>query len=282
VIAGLARDIGRVLPAAIERTTRLCSLFADARVVVFENDSRDDTKQQLVRWAAADNRVVAISEDAADPPSHGSRCLRRVSRMARYRARCQQVVLERFPGFGFVIVVDLDVEGGWSIDGIANTFGHPGWDFVGANGLIYRRSGLDVNALRHYDTWALRLDPACSPISTVEAARYEYRRGDPLVPVTSCFGGLGIYTMRAFSAGRYDASDMEHVGFHRSMASAGHSRMFLNPSQIVVHGRRHRTLDGCVRMFLHAVRPTNAVPWMHPAAGSAPAQPRLPAERRAA
>lgn len=282
VIVGLARDIGRVLPATIERTTRLCSLFADARVVVFENDSHDDTKRQLVRWAADDARVVAVSEDASDPPSHGGRCLQRAARMARYRTRCQQVVLERFPRFGFVIVVDFDVNGGWSVDGITNTFGHQEWDFVGANGLIYRRSGLDVNALRHYDTWALRFDPNYSPLSTVEAAHYEYRRGDPLVPVTSCFGGLGIYSMQAFSAGRYDASDMEHVGFHRSMAAAGHARMFLNPSQIVVHGRRHRTLDGCVRMLLHAVRPNHFVPWMHPAVDRASRRPRFAAERRAA
>lgn len=268
VIAGLARNIGRILPATIERTRRLCSLFADARVIVFENDSRDDTKRQLSRWASGDERVVAVSEDASDPQSHGVRCLERARRMARYRTRCQQLVLELCPRFEFVIVVDFDAEGGWSTDGIANTFGHTEWDFVGANGLIYRRSGLNVNALRHYDTWALRFDAGCTPLRAVEAARFEYRRGDPLVPVTSCFGGLGIYTMQAFAAGRYDASDMEHVGFHSSMAAAGFSRMFLNPSQIVVHGRRHRTLDGCVRILLHAARAGGGVPWMYPAAAT--------------
>ena len=270
VIAGLARNIGRILPATIERTRRLCGLFAEARVVVFENDSRDDTKRQLGRWATGDERVVAVSEDASDPPSRGVRCLERARRMARYRTRCQQLVLERFPRFEYVIVVDFDAEGGWSVDGIANTFGHTAWDFVGANGLIYRRSGLDVNALRHYDTWALRFDALCSPLRTVEAARLDYRRGDPLVPVVSCFGGLGIYTMQAFAAGRYDARDMEHVGFHRSMAAAGFPRMFLNPSQIVVHGRRHRTLDGCVRMLLRAARAGGGVAWMHPADAASP------------
>jgi hypothetical protein len=270
VIAGLARNIGRILPAAIERTRRLCSLFADARVIVFENDSHDDTKRQLGRWATSDERVVAVSEDTSDPPSQGIRCLERARRMARYRTRCQQLVLEHHPGFGFVIVVDFDAEGGWSTDGIANTFGHAAWDFVGANGLIYRRSGLDVNALRHYDSWALRFDSRRSPLRTVEAARLDYRRGDPLVPVTSCFGGLGIYTTQAFAAGRYDSCDMEHVGFHASMAAAGFSRMFLNPSQIVVHGRRHRTLDRCVRMLLRVARAGGGVPWMHPADASPP------------
>lgn len=282
VIAGLARDIGRILPATIERTRRLCSLFADARVIVFENDSRDDTKRQLGRWATSDQRVVAVSEDASDPPSHGVRCLERARRMARYRTRCQQLVLEHFPRFEFVIVVDFDAEGGWSTDGIANTFGHTDWDFVGANGLIYRRSGLDVNALRHYDTWALRFDSRCSPLRTVEASRLDYRRGDPLVPVTSCFGGLGIYTMQAFAAGRYDARDMEHVGFHGSMAAAGFSRMFLNPSQIVVHGRRHRTLDGCVRILLRAARAGGGASWMHPADVAPPHRGfTLPARRTA-
>ncbi len=281
VIAGLARNIGRILPATIERTRRLCSLFADARVIVFENDSCDDTKVQLSRWASGDERVVAVSEDAAAPPSHGVRCLERAGRMARYRTRCQQLVLEHFPRFEFVIVVDFDAEGGWSTDGIANTFGHKEWDFVGANGLIYRRSGLNVNAMRHYDTWALRFDARCTPLRAVEASRFEYHRGDPLVPVTSCFGGLGIYTMQAFAAGRYDALDMEHVGFHSSMAAAGFSRMFLNPSQIVIHGRRHRTLDRCVRILLCAARAGGGMPWMHPAAATPSRASGAPARRAA-
>jgi hypothetical protein len=245
-ITGLARDVGRILPLTIRRVENLARCFADTRIVVFENDSQDDTRLLLRRWAAADPRVDATSERLDDPVNPATRCLDRAGRMAFYRRRCQERVLERCPGFDAVIIVDFDVHGGFSIDGIASSFGWPGWDFVGSNGLICRRHGLTMNALRQYDTWAMRFDADLTPLSTAAAGGLVYERGTPLVPVTSCFGGLGIYTMAAYGRGCYGGDDVEHATFHRSLIAAGHDRLFLNPSQLVIYGRRHRFGDGLV------------------------------------
>lgn len=245
-ITGLARDVGRILPLTIQRVENLVRCFADARVVVFENDSRDDTRLLLRRWAGDNPRVDATSERLDDPVNPTTRCLDRAGRMAFYRHRCQERVLELCPEFDAVIIVDFDVQGGFSIDGIASSFGWPGWDFVGSNGLICRRHGLTMNVLRQYDTWAMRFDADLTPLSTAAAGGLVYERGTPLVPVTSCFGGLGIYTMAAYACGRYGRDDLEHATFHRSLIAAGHDRLFLNPSQLVIYGRRHRFGDGLV------------------------------------
>jgi len=245
-ITGLARDVGRILPLTIQRVEHLARCFADARIVVFENDSRDDTRLLLTRWAGVNPRVDATSERLDDPVNPTTRCLDRAGRMAFYRRRCQERVLELCPRFDAVIIVDFDVEGGFSIDGIANSFGWQGWDFVGSNGLICRRHGLTMNALRQYDTWAMRFDADLTPLSTAAAGGLVYERGTPLVPVTSCFGGLGIYTMAAYRQGRYGTDDLEHATFHRELIAAGYDRLFLNPSQLVIYGRRHRFGDGLV------------------------------------
>lgn len=251
-ITGLARNLGAVLPTTIARVERLGSLFADHRVIIYENDSTDDTKLILRSWAARNRRVRVTTEDCSDPVNPTTRCLHRIERMARYRTRCQDAVRATCPDYDFTIVVDLDVAGGWSEEGVANTFGHDGWDFVGANGLIYRREGLDFNALRQYDMWALRFDEALTPLPTRDAHRYRFRPGEPLVPVTSCFGGMGIYSMRAYLAGRYAAADLEHAEFHRELRRRGFRRFFLNPSQVLVYGRRHRFGDGLVAGILRA------------------------------
>lgn len=272
-VTGLARNLGHVLPATIRRIERLTSLFADARVIVYENDSTDDTKRLLRSWAAADRRVHVTLDDCRDPQNPSTRCLARAERMARYRERCQEVVLDRCGGFDAVIVLDLDVAGGFSIEGVANSFGHDDWDFIGSNGLIYRREGLAINQLRQYDMWALRFDAALSPLSSKCGCRYVYARGTPLVPVTSCFGGMGLYTLDAFRQGRYGAADCEHAIFHRRLIDAGHDRLFLNPSQILVYGRRHRSGDPLVAAGLRAVgwitgRPAEAWNCGEPAATS--------------
>ncbi len=252
-ITGLARNIGRVLPLTVQRIENLGRCFADYNVIVYENDSTDDTRLELARWSRGNRRVHLVTEVLADPVNPTTRCLARAARMARYRKRCQEEVLEQCRQFDAAIIIDFDIQGGFSIDGIASSFGHPGWDFVGANGLICRRDGLRMNALRQYDTWALRFDAGLTPLSTRLAAQFVYDRGSPLVPVTSCFGGLGIYTMEAYASGSYGEDDLEHATFHRSMIASGHSRLFLNPSQLVIYGRRHRFGDafvaGLLRLF---------------------------------
>ncbi len=248
-ITGLARDVGRILPLTIRRIENLAQLFADSQVVVFENDSQDDTALLLRRWAGRNRRVDVTSERLDDPVNPATRCLDRAGRMAVYRQRCQERVLELCPDFDAVIIVDFDVHGGFSLDGIASSFGWPEWDFVGANGLICRRHGLAMNALRQYDTWAIRFDSDLTPLSSATAGGLVYERGAPLVPVTCCFGGLGIYTMAAYRQGRYDGTDLEHATFHRTLIAAGHDRLFLNPSQLVIYGRRHRFGDGMVAAF---------------------------------
>jgi len=249
-VTGLARNLGHVLPATIRRVERLCGMFADARVVVYENDSTDDTKRLLEAWARTDRRVHVVLDDCHDPKNPPTRCLARAERMARYRHRCQDLVLERCAGFDAVVILDLDVAGGFSLDGVANSFGHDHWDFIGSNGLIFRREGLAINRPRQYDMWALRFDADLSPLATKGGCHYAYARGEPLVPVTSCFGGMGIYRMDAYRAGRYGASDTEHAVFHRELIRRGFGRLFLNPSQILVYGRRHRFGDRLVAAAL--------------------------------
>lgn len=245
-ITGLARNVGDLLPITIARIERLASRFANYRVVLYENDSTDTTKPLLLRWANANPRVIVTMENCADPTNPTTRCLARAERMARYRERCQALVLEHCEDFDATIVLDLDVAGGWSEDGVANSFGQRDWDFIGTNGLIYRREGLRINALRQYDMWALRLDERLTPIPTAQAGQHIHHRGEPLVPVTSCFGGMGIYRMEAFRQGRYGAADCEHVIFHRHLLEHGFSRLFLNPSQILVYGRRRRFGDDVI------------------------------------
>jgi hypothetical protein len=253
VIAGLARDIADVLPQTLERIERLGGLFNDYRVVIYENDSADGTRETLHRWSRRNPRACVVCEDRADPINQPSRCLSRAARMAYYRSRCQQIIAQEYSRFDHVILVDTDLHGGWSYEGVAHTFGQREWDFVGANGIIYRRQGLNPNAIVHYDAWAFRLDADFTPLSTKQVNHMLYRRGEPLTAVYSCFGGLGIYRMSAYLSGKYDGSDVEHVTFHREMHRRGFRNTYLNPNLITVYGRKHRSWDPLAARIIRAM-----------------------------
>lgn len=246
VICGLARNIEQVLPRTIARTERIGSMFADYRVVLFENDSSDATPAMLAEWQRRNSRVTVLNDKLGHPVNRPVRCLERAERMAMYRNRYREHIAEHLADFDHTIVIDTDLEGGWSYDGLAHTFGQSEWDFVGSYGIIYKRIKSQPNVRLHYDAWAYREQGSYDELSTAYANLLTWQRGDPLVPVYSCFGGLGVYRTQALVQCEYRGTDVEHVPLHQQMREQGMGRQFLNPSQIVVYGRKWRTLDGLV------------------------------------
>ena len=59
-IVGLARNIGGILPHSIERIHKLARHFADWRAIVVENDSEDNTKEVLTKWATDEPAHVVV------------------------------------------------------------------------------------------------------------------------------------------------------------------------------------------------------------------------------
>jgi hypothetical protein len=247
VIAGLARSIASILPATMLRMELLGKTFVDYQILVYENDSNDETPAMLREWASSNHRVSVVSENLGAPASQPIRCLSRADRMAYYRSQCQNLIRASYSSASYVILVDMDLEGGWSPDGVASTFAEESWDFVGSNGIVFRRRGWRVNAIAQYDAWAYRENLDFEPLTTKHVNTLIYQRGEPFVPLPSCFGGLGVYRMDAYLAGEYRGGDIEHVSFHRSMRERGFDQTFLNPSQLVIYGRKHRRLDGWIK-----------------------------------
>lgn len=246
VISGLARDVAGILPLTIARIELIGAMFSDYRVVIYENDSRDETARLLTDWAKRNHRVDVTVERRGDPINPMTRCLKRAERMAYYRNRCLETIRARYADFDHVLIVDTDLSGGWSFDGLADTFGQDDWDFVGSNGVIVKRVGLKINALKQYDAWAFRRDEAFTPFTTRQVNDMCFTRGEPLVPVTCSFGGLGVYLMSAYLAGQYAGHDVDHVTHQQVARSRGFTRTFLNPSQIALYGRHRRRWDPIV------------------------------------
>lgn len=232
VVCGLCRDTAPNLPGMIARVERLAGMFHDCGIVVYENDSVDGTPDLLRQWAASNPAVQTVSERLQQPKIDYGVSRDRTERMAYYRNRCRDRVLAEFGHYDFVIVVDFDLRGGWSYDGIAHTFGHEAWDFVGSNGL-HSRSVDAPGSFYYHDAFAHRA--VGQRTGSADRLGLQFRRGEPLVPVWSCFGGLGVYRMDCYKAAGYDGADCEHVTLHLALRERGFDRLFLNPSQIVLY-----------------------------------------------
>jgi hypothetical protein len=229
VVCGLARDLGDRLPAAIAAADAIGGLFADHRVVVFENDSADATAAGLAAWAARDPRVLVKAQTIGARRWGPVRDPVRGDNMAYYRNHCHDEVGARYADFDYVLVMDTDLAG-YSLDGVRNTLGRDGWDAMGAQGLAAHRG----RAIQ-YDVWAWRDPGHPGPHAAPEINPRVYGRGRPPVPVLSCFGGLMAYRTPAFLAARYAGGDCEHARFHLAMAAAGFGRIFMNPAMVTCY-----------------------------------------------
>jgi hypothetical protein len=234
VICGLCRDVRVHLPRLAARIARLGAMFRDHRVVLVENDSRDATAEFLQDWTNRDTRIDVISERFGVRKFPQNRDRDRTEWLAQCRNRYLDQIAARYADFEYLIVVDTDLAGGWSYEGIASTFGHGGWDVVGSYGLVESTSGT-LGTWLQYDSWAFRSfgHPAAHPSHQVNSMLLE--RGQEMLRVDSCFGGLAVYRLPAILAARYGGEDCEHVVLHQRMIAQGADKIYLNPSQVTLY-----------------------------------------------
>lgn len=223
IICGITRDnIKRFPLIQIERTGRL---FNDYRVVVFENDSTDGTKELLAKWKQDNNRVNVISKDfgITKRPS--------ISFLAMARNKyLDYIFYHDFSGFDYVLMIDLDMDS-WNLDGLANSFTYlDRYDVIAANGIL--------NDIAMYDAFAFRSEQFPhnhrAPeywSKIVKDIQKHYCQGSNPIPVYSAFGGMAIYKKKILEPVRYLSvdEDCEHVYLHKTIRNNG-GKIVMNPS----------------------------------------------------
>lgn len=238
LICGIMRNVGPIFRYTRARIEALGSLFKDYHVFMYENDSKDATKIDLEAWAIENQRVRFKSEDVNPPPFHDlkGRDRRRWMAYARNQYLDYARRFAQQQRINFLIIVDTDLQGGWSYDGVLNSLGHTGWDAMGSNSLYYFTEEDKVIRL-YYDAWAFRSlgDKKEIPDTTVNL--FQFHRGEPLIQVNSCFGGLGIYKPHVLYQGLdYTEEDCDHPTLHNALCDKGF-KVYLNPSQITLYNQ---------------------------------------------
>ena len=270
IIMAIARDNAQDFSVMVRNVENIGSYFADYRVLIFENDSSDGTKQALESWKINNPRVDYISKDFNNK--------KRPS--LKFMAQCRNQYIDRlndpkYNDFDMVMIVDMDFYRGIDIRGVEDSFSKINqWDAVCSNGI---RSS-DDNKI--YDVFAFRSNEfpwspkewqaICSSsdsnwFKTCEAGvayrgfwkylqakwfggddklywalivpqiRVQYAVTMPLIPVNSCFGGMAFYKRKSIEGCRYDSvnDDCEHILFHQCLREKNNAIMMMNPAQLI-------------------------------------------------
>ena len=277
IFCGMGRDVGSVINTTISRIYKTAKLFKDYRIVLYENDSKDDTVEKIEKFSNLDSKFTLISEsrETSNWKEKDDHCLglSRATELADCRNEYMDHIssMEDLDDFKYVIVLDLDIIGGWSYDGVLHSLSYlsldqPAFDYdtdefkvyksidaVTSNGVLTEPNNIypiedramwhRLNDLLFFDIWAFRFyDHPLIPTESLSNNNFmRIRRGQPPIVVESNFNGLAIYKTHPFMNFRYSATKPEAEGFtvncdhpslHRAMNKVGCS-IILNPSMIV-------------------------------------------------
>lgn len=251
IVCGIVRNAARGLKRNIPTINEICSRFKDFRVVVFENDSTDGTKDILKKWAEAyPDKVFCITENidrsstipkAGDVAGNPFFSERRISKMAFYRNKYMEFIDESGLSADYLLVVDLDVYKIYPNAVFSSFINCPEWDAVTAFGY----STSPKLRRRYHDTyifqeWEKRGDVQTEAYMSQCAEKYgNLGPGDLWVRVAAAFGGLAIYRFDAVKGLRYKVIPNrdpnvtvygEHYSLYVQMLDRGYDRFYLNPS----------------------------------------------------
>lgn len=225
VVVAIARDCEKQLQNSIDHILSLET--KQTNFFVYENDSTDSTGDILKK-----NEIESVCENL-NTEDIRDRSFTRTYRLAEYRNKCVDWVKNNHSDSDYVIVLDLDADLGFSVNGIYNSIG---WlnHIDNAGGMGSYSLLLNANSFVHYDSFAVRLND-WKPSEELDHNNKWFREWHPIVgsepvPFYSCFGGLAVYKRNAFLYGRYNGElGSEHVEFHQSIKENGWD-MYLNPS----------------------------------------------------
>jgi hypothetical protein len=236
VICGLARDIKEKLVKTIDRLEYIGKKFKRYKIIVFENDSSDGTRELLKYWGEINPNVELLKccQDGScdcrlnkrSSYSNGILSGDRIDRMAEFRNRYLEKVKKDYSHYDWMLVSDLDLEGACSLDGLFHSmtfdydavalngrFGVPGtlgFATMTYDSMAYVGIDKDVKQNIGYKDLITKILHMNWKISTTP--------DDELTPVKSAFNGMCLYRIPSILDKQYyPLGNCEHIGFHNGL-----------------------------------------------------------------
>jgi hypothetical protein len=246
VIIGAIRNGEKYIDSIFKNIYQIVSNFKEYKMMIYENDSNDQSRNILKNYSKKDQNIDLILENAID-----QKYPYRTQRLAYIRNTLLQKTIEKYNHYTYLLIIDMDDVN--STSNIIDTFYHI---------FDYDPKIWDIQTIHqtkeYYDVWAFRKrgyiehdcwheyyrDVKIKGISHEEAHEkyigkyqkpFQLRRG--LIPVISAFGGAAIYKMellnRAKEAKYFGYCQYgeicEHVSFHTTLVNQYKAKMFINP-----------------------------------------------------
>jgi hypothetical protein len=205
LICGVCRDVEAAFSNTVQSIEALGARFLDYRVIIYENNSKDHTKELFTKWSEKNNKVIFLSEKVSNKTFALELAMGKKNRtevIAWARNKVLDVAMSKtYEDYKYVIWADLDFPRPWDIENVVDTILYPKeeWDAVFAYGdydlFAYRDErcpvGFELVGLSYWDH-----------LGEI-AKEFDLKNESSWRRVYSAFGGLGIYKRDSIQGCRY-------------------------------------------------------------------------------
>jgi hypothetical protein len=215
LICGIVKNCASQIKKNIQYALETLELFNNSKIIIYENNSTDGTKDILNEYSKMEHlqkNITIISEDIdlnnknncvvwSYKEITGSDHPCRIEFISKARNKVvEEFNKPEYNHFEYVIWIDFDSSNGWDKNGIIDSFNrNENWDALfGNNNGVY------------YDYYALRYkEQVFGPEIIGEhfwnnISYVNFQENNCLIPVYSSFNGIGIYKKELFKKFKYD------------------------------------------------------------------------------
>lgn len=250
IICSIVRNAEKGLKRNIPVINQLCTFFSDYKIIIYENDSTDNTKKVLTEWKNSDSKHIYVSLNDCDKsqtiPNHNeTKCnpffsYKRINKMAQLRNFYMNYIESNNWSADYLMVVDLDVSQLF-LKGIISALSKDiKWDAITAFGYSTSPS----LERRYHDAYALvEIDKVTTPqtensISSLQRKYGDLKDEDKWIKVYSAFGGLSIYKFSSIKQLKYNVLSnndsrvevrCEHFSIYEQMHNHGYNNIYIVP-----------------------------------------------------
>jgi len=223
IICGVVKNCRLKLDNNIRLAIETGKLFNTYKIVIYENNSTDGTKEVLQNYKSnpyfkiisedidydkikSDSKIWTYTEiTGSDAPC-------RIEQICNSRNKViEEINSAEYERFNYVIWIDLD-SNGWLPQGIINSFYQSDkWDIVYANGIDNNKNYYDLYAYRGQNQ--LFGPEIIGEVFWTNMRQLQFNN-NMLLPVYSAFGGIGIFKKNIFKTYKYDCIVNDAVKYY--------------------------------------------------------------------
>jgi len=230
VVTGMTRNDYKHQDATIKTIKRQMNNFDVIKVIIYENDSIDNTLNGLNTWSELLNIPVQI---ITQTNLKGSR----TERFATGRNALIKAVEKISPEPDYMLLIDMDGVSD-DLEGVETCLDLPEkWGVCCTN---QRDVYYDLWVLRTFDNWCdcdVWYDSKCAADRN---AKFKYiPPSSPPIRVKSCFGGAALYNYKRkvkeliHRGAHYEADPVGHVFFHKSLRELDNDlELYIQPKML--------------------------------------------------